>query len=374
MTVLICHRIFQYQIWYKPDYLGEIATLTNHTVGANVIHIKYNRGVHYGDTEVSDWYSVYDDNEYLYIETNRISPMSANSYVILWIKKVGNIWTTLLTDKNLTSDVVNFNGTSTVEYNVVSNYTYQGLDDQILEDVAIVTNPLINTMFPVTTITLQNGAYDNLNITSDISKVYSEEFPTWDYNTILNCDFSSLSAGNIDLILAQVEGIKLKRRLKGTFDWIALKYIPVTNYESLAFETYDYFAPSGESYDYAIVPILSGGTEGDYIISSVDSQFSGSYICGNDKIFKFFSNVMYPTITHNKQVGIFQPLGKKYQITVSNATSDGNSGAFSAFVYGYDFENTRKINRNDVVKQISDIRNYVTSAESMILKDWDGRS
>ena len=344
---------FQYQRWEYPIRDGVLGTMTNNLLGAPVLTLTLKSGIPSGESTLKNWVEISSSDSLMFAYSNYVDAMKDDTNYTIWFKKTGQTYTLTLTVISAGTGTVVSSGSDTYPTTAISGN--------------------IDEMFPLTILTYQNCSLDNVDVTKNSTRVFSTTFPIWDYYTCINCDCSSLIAGNISLVLSQVEGVKLKRRLVGTFDWITLKYIPISYQSSMTFEIYDNLVPSGKTFDYAIVPILSGDIEGEYISVSVDSEFNGSYLCGNDKIFKLYSNVSYPTIGHNKQVGVFQPLGKTYQITVSNAIANGNSGSFSASVYGYNFEDNRTIDRLDATKQAFDIREYVTNIGAFMLKDWDGR-
>ena len=105
---------------------------------------------------------------------------------------------------------------------------------------------------------LTNGIFDHLNLTKNTNIVPSTNIPQiWDYDTILNADFDgNLNAGNIDFLISQITSIKIKRRVKGTFDWIVLTQIPINSIEDLTFVFTDRLNANETEYEYAFVPML----------------------------------------------------------------------------------------------------------------------
>ena len=166
--------------------------------------------------------------------------MNEDTNFVVWFKKVGDVYTLLL-------DVVSVGTVTAISWTGTATYP------------SAKTHNDISGLFPLDTVTVQNGSYDNLDITTNTSRVYSQSFPTWDYYTRINCNLSTLNGGNIDIVLSQLQGIKLRRRLKGTFDWVSLYYVSVVDAGSLSFVYDDKFAPSNLEFDWAVVPILSGG-------------------------------------------------------------------------------------------------------------------
>lgn len=367
--------IFTYQVWGQVLTFGLIGTIEK--IGyANKLNIEYKRGLPYGETTVKDWFEIYDDVGYVLIQSNYIEPLNSNSTFTLWIKKVGDVYSVVAEDLSPSEDVIEWNTNSTVQYNMISDYFYP--NEAYLQEPPITEYyDELDGLFNVNKLTNTNMYIDGLYISYDAEQTYESVMRDWYNYTILRCDFSSLSGGNLNYALSSINGLKIKRRKSDGFDWNSLYYIPITNEESFNFEYIDCLVPTMEEFDYAIVPVLNNSEEGEYIIETVSTEFIHSYICGFidgvKKIFSFFSNVTYNQIASDKPIGTFKPIGSKYQIVVSNSSNEGNSGQFSSTIYGYNFNETRRIDRQDVIRQCSDIREFVTKSDAFILKDWDGR-
>ena len=140
----------------------------------------------------------------------------------------------------------------------------------------------------------QNGIFDHFNVSRDTSFDYSTISPTdWNINTLMNADFNgNVSAGNVDQVASGITSIRVKRRIKGTFDWITIREIPVTSSEDLSFVITDNLNAYNVEYEYAYVPMMED-VEGSYIIESIVSKFEGVFICDVDTVFKFYAGVEY---------------------------------------------------------------------------------
>ena len=345
---------FQFQTWQYPIRDGVLAEFKNSTIPANHITLTLKSGTPSGESTVKNWFELSSTDGELFDYSNYVDAMKTDTKFIVWFKKVGNTY-------NLLLDVLEVGTRSVISWTGSATYPSAKINNDI------------STLFPLDTVTLQNGTYDNLDITSNTTRAYSQAYPTWDYYTRINCGFDSLSAGNISLVLSQLTGIKLKRREKNTFDWITLHYVPVTGESSLSFIYNDPSAPTNVEFDYAIVPILSGDVEGAYIIESVESTFNGCFITDGSSTFKLYNNVSYPSISNSLTAGVLMPIGKQYPILVYNTYNDFDSGTMSADLCGYNFEETRKIDRKDVQVQTNAFRTFLKNKKPKILKDWDGR-
>lgn len=180
---------------------------------------------------------------------------------------------------------------------------------------------------------IQNGIFDHLNISKGAMMTESTTIPTeWNYDTIIDVDFNgNLNGGNVDFLVEQISSIKIKRREKGTFNWITLESIPINTAEDLTFTFIDRLNAYGKDYEYAFVPVLED-IEGNYIINSIFSEFNGVFIGDFDNIYKFLYDVDYCTNARNQQIGTFTPLGRKYPVIVANGLLSYETGSVTASI------------------------------------------
>lgn len=249
------------------------------------------------------------------------------------------------------------------------NLTWYALPDVLQPE----QNGNIEGMFPITNLKISNGIYYHLNVTKDTSLPYSREIPGWTYFTVLDCKFNNtLNAGNTNILLSQLEGLVIKRRKKGTFNWITLKEIKVNSPADLNIVYQDSFLPSGSEFQYALVPILNGNIEGEYVMNEVFSSFNGVFISDNETIFKLYNAVVYGGTTANTTKGMIQPIGRRYPIMVNNSEVNYKAGQISAQLLGYKFEKTRNIDRFDIVGQTDDLTDYLNTNTAKVITDWNG--
>lgn len=221
---------------------------------------------------------------------------------------------------------------------------------------------------------LTNGIFYHWNMTRDITSNYSPVIPTaWDYLTIMDANFhGSLEAGNIGYDLSQIEGIKVKRRKVDDYNWVTLKYIPVADLEQdLAFSLNDNTAQSGVEYEYAFVPVVSS-IEGNYITNTISSNFEGVFICDKELIYKFYAGVNYGTNQRVQKIGVFEPLGRKYPVVVSNSLINYETGSVTGTVLPNDYLENHNLNTLTMVNERKTLLDFLTNKKPKILKDWNG--
>lgn len=239
-------------------------------------------------------------------------------------------------------------------------------------------DPMPTNVNNIVTSKLSNAVYDEFYITKDTTPSSVAPPSQWDFNTILLANFNgNLSAGNIEQTIESLDLIRVKKRVKGTFDWITIKEYQVTDVGDLSFSFSDNLSKNNTEYEYAWVPVLSGGTEGGYAIAEVLSKFNGVYIADADSIYKFVANVGYGQTQRVQQVGTFEPYGRKYPVYVSNGLINYEQGQVQALLVGEylnheDNEKYRQFIREDMVNEKNNLMDFLTNKRAKILKDYNG--
>lgn len=236
-------------------------------------------------------------------------------------------------------------------------------------------DPTPTNINDITFTKVQNGIFDHFNVSRDTSFDYSSIIPTdWDVNTLMNASFAgNASAGNVAQVASGVTSVRVKRRIKGTFDWITIREIPVAKPEDLSFVITDNLNAYNVEYEYAYVP-MTEDVEGSYIIESILSKFEGVFICDIDTVFKFYAGVEYDTNDAIQQVGVFQPFNRKYPIVVSNSIMQYQTGGIGGWVLPEDYEDTHVFDRSKIVKEKEVLLNFLMNKKPKILKDMNGNN
>lgn len=231
-------------------------------------------------------------------------------------------------------------------------------------------NPMPTNLQNITNVKIENGKYDHLWISRDALSDYPEDIPTvWDYTTILNATFNgTLHAGNIDFIGSQITMIRIKRRVKGDFTWMTLMEIPVNKVSDLQFIVHDNLNKYGVTYEYAFVPVL-GDQEANYITNEIYSEFNGVFICDTDTIFKYYYDVKYGTFTRQNKATVFEPLGRRYPVVVSNALINYTTGTIEGTVITDASVFGQQIDRVADVVNRDKLLDFLVNKKAKIVKD-----
>lgn len=246
------------------------------------------------------------------------------------------------------------------------------MDTNLLNDSAVPYNTGTN-ISDIYSIKLSNAIFDHFTVTRNVTSPISISMPSeWDYYMMLNANFKgNISAGNVAYSISQINSFKIKRRLKGTFEWATLKQFPVVSIADLTVNLQDFFCANFDEYEYAFVPITNN-IEGDYITNSIVSRFDGVFLADINNIYKFYAGVSYGMGTQVQKIGIFDPFGRKYPIVVSNSTINYYNGSFSGTVLPSSYLENRVLDSLSMVKRRKEILDFLTNKKAKILKDWNG--
>ena len=225
---------------------------------------------------------------------------------------------------------------------------------------------------------LSNGIYNHYNVELQADSDYSNVIPTgWNINTLIDANFDgNINGSSISESASDITEIRIKRRIKGEFDWITIKDIYINNVSDINTVFNDNTAANLTQYEYAFVPVMNG-VEGGYSISEVWSEFRGVYICDVDTIYKFYAGVEYGNTDAVQQIGVFTPFGSKYPVVVSNGLINYQTGSISGYVMpdtNANLELFSNDTRKELIKRRNELIKFLTNKKAKIIKDWNGQS
>lgn len=223
----------------------------------------------------------------------------------------------------------------------------------------------------ITSMKLQNGIFDEAYISRNADRTYTITIPsTWDFKTLLHATFvNNLNAGNVDFILSQVSAVRVKRRIKGTYDWITLYEIPISVIEDLNFERFDKYCQSTLEYEYSIVPIIDNA-EGTSTVNSIKSEFDGIFFIEKYQTFSTILDINIQT-QKNKPSAIVNTLDRKYPYVVNNSQNNYYTGTISATFIEQSEDCELKIDEGWQYRQ--EFMNFLQDGKPKIIKNEDGK-
>ena len=359
----------------SPYELGTFYTMNDGTT-KNRYDIQWVREIPYGQTTGMDCFELigYLNNVQTVIaRSNTVPIMNNTSECTLWIKKVGTVFTLTLAVTSQTANTIIWNGDSNVVYNRITDIQYENETYHQGTEFTPVSGDM-SSILEFTDTKITNGIFEHINITKDTSLTFNTNTPVWDYYTRLDCTFDgNINGGNVNILLTQLSSIKIKRRAVGATSWVSLTNIPIANYSDLQNLTYqDSLCAAGITYQWALVPVLTGGIEGNYVTATLTTSRDGVFVSDGSKIFKLHNGVIYGQIVQNKRIGALQPIGLKYPVIIQNSDVNYKTGTIQGNIYGYNFESTLTIDRNDVVKETEDFVQFMNNGTAKIIYDWNG--
>lgn len=196
----------------------------------------------------------------------------------------------------------------------------------------------------------------------------------WNESMILHPVFTnnSYDSGNYNYNINNTKTILVKRRPKGSAEWMTIYKKEIKNPEDFTFSFFDNYAANMITYEYALVPIMKDtGAEGDYLIHEVESKFDGCYVVGRDKMFRIFVDLKMDR-TMNAPRAFVTSLNKKYPTTVKTSSAKYIKGSASASVIDFDC-NDCKLDEENAWKYRNDFLDFLYDGNAKFLKTYDGR-
>ena len=225
----------------------------------------------------------------------------------------------------------------------------------------------------IQSIKVENGIYDRLYIDTNVSKDCTTDIPEeWEYSTVFDAHFDgSLSAGNVNFILNEVNSLLIKREEDGTGKWITLFEVPITTEEDFAFVKLDKTVRANTKYNYALVPVVAG-QEGELNISSIVCEFEGIFVMEKDVTYHAVANITM-TMQRNRPTAVVNTIDRKYPYVVTNGNNNYMSGTTSAVFIktvldDYDWQ------WYDSYKYRDDLYDFLCNGKPKVLKHFDGKA
>lgn len=219
----------------------------------------------------------------------------------------------------------------------------------------------------INSITLNNGLYDDLFVSKDINATEKK----WTFETIMYAMFNNdLLAGNINFALETITSIRIKKREKGTFEWITICEIPINTIEDLRFvRTYKY-CKGNTDYEFAMIPVLNSNIEGDLSVVECKSEFNGVYIMEQDAAIQMILN-FESSQQRNHNATTIQTLGRKKPFYITNGMANYESGSINVTLIRMNSDCSFDID-NDI-KYRKAVNDILSNKKPKILKFSDGR-
>ena len=253
--------------------------------------------------------------------------------------------------------------------------------------------PTQTSLYPINTVTLRNGIFDYFNAVKEIRVDYPISIPVeWVGNTIMDCTFNTLNAGNMEYAADTISKILIQRkRLDAPYTettWTTLFEVPIENQQNLNFVFKDFTNVYGARYVYQLTPVAvqeQGGIEIEIEgigqpSEEILSSFDGVFICDSETFIKLYAGVQYGSMETIQLNGVHQTLGGKYPIIVTNSNVNYHVGSISGTILNKDYGQKNadgtytQLDRQKIVQARQELDALLTSKTPKIIKDDNGNA
>lgn len=225
---------------------------------------------------------------------------------------------------------------------------------------------------------LKNGIYDDLYITKAADFELTNHCPEeWDFDTILWAGFSNTTnAGNVDWNLETTTHIILKSRPEGSFKWKTIAVRETKSISDFVINYPDYFTASGQTMEYALVPVLHG-MEGDYATTYATPKYTKMFLIEDETVWGTEITDGFCDTTRNLPSLNVELLNSRYPVFVRNTRANYDTGSCKgAFVpmdetsCEFTYQETHDYQR---IRYQRDFMDFICDGIPKILKLPDGR-
>lgn len=330
------------------------------------------RAIPFGETEIKDFVELYgyeNGVKKVYLRSNYINPINSNCVIDLFLKKVGNVYTLIISEIIREDSRLEWNGYSNVEYFALTNLFWEENETTEIIPHTVLTEDI--NIFPIRNITLSNGIFYDFRMTKDIN-INVGDIIDWNYFTIFIFKFEQdLLGGNIQFNLDNIKYLKIRKRLKSTHDWISIYQKQIITEDDFGFSLQDYLEPNNTDIEYALIPILSDGTEGEYIINSTTTKYQGIFILDSDKSYKIETSALFLNGQSVQTTGILYPINAKYPTIINNSKNNYQTETLQFMFCGFDFYENKVIDKNKITLDAEELEQFLKNKKPKIIKGYN---
>lgn len=215
-----------------------------------------------------------------------------------------------------------------------------------------------------------NMIIDELYATRNILIQFDWQIPDeWDYNTHLHGKFQgNTHAGNVGYSEKNVDRIKIKKRLKGDFDWKTIYEKEIHSKDDFKIEFLDYYNASGQEYEYSYVAVIAN-TDSEAFSSSIYSDFDSYFICDKNESYPLILD-QTNEVTYNRESTTIVSPGRKYPYVVNNGIAQYYSGVLN--VTFIELKENCHIDLENGWNYRRKIDQFLANGRAKILKSFEG--
>lgn len=365
----ILPKNFVMRMWFSVGKVNKNIAILQTANGEDTIYLKWVRDANYDLVELTT-------ESGTRLTSNTVTRSNGLNEYFLWLKvdnTTSQIWDLRVECLSNTPTVAEWNNSNTNIQNLaITDLHYVGTNYESYTQRSTRFEKLEDD---ITDIIIGNGIFYGLNLSNNINMEYSNVQPTeFDNYTIMNCQFhGNLNGGNADTSITNLSKLRIKRREKGKTNlWCTIYEQDVFDFNDLSISYDDYYVPALKTQQYALVPVLTGNIEGDYYTTEIAPQWQKINISDKNEHYSFIGNVSLSSFNQNVQVGVLQPIGKKYPTVVQNATTNYLTGQVTVLMESILTDGT--LDRLANIRKIDKFKSFLTNGNAKVLTDYNGRS
>ena len=220
-------------------------------------------------------------------------------------------------------------------------------------------------------VTIKNQICDDLIIKQDTISLIPPLSSIWDANTVLIAKFeNSLIAGNVGILLNQIDNIRISYREIGSYNWTIFADIPIKVSSDLIFTRFNRFCRANTTYEFSLSTMLNGVVS-EIVTNTVESSFNGIYIMEKDSGYHTNLNVKI-TPTRNRISSILNTLTGKYPVTIIN--SENNYDTFTVEGLFIQQDSSGEYLKSTAWQYRNLLKNFLFDGLPKFVKNGDGRA
>lgn len=233
--------------------------------------------------------------------------------------------------------------------------------------------PMPSNVENITKLCVCNAQFDTLYVTADTQFEETMDVnAAWNWDTIMYASYDkNLSAGNVDYTLNNISDLLIKRREKGTWQWVTIYHKKINSIEDLTLTFIDWFFRNNVTLEYACVAVLNGA-ESNYSVKEIDSSFQGMFLCDKTNIYGTSLDVGSCDTSRVHYTIKNEPLHQKYPSSYSTAAQSYDTGTASGYFVKINPE-TNDFDVNNSLDYRKSLIDFLTDNKPKLLRHEDGR-
>lgn len=222
------------------------------------------------------------------------------------------------------------------------------------------------------TLSVSDGTYDQLFLSTDTSQTADDLEDDWKYETKLNARFDGdLEGGNVGFSTKNTDVMVIKTRETGSLDWKTIYTIPVSKDTDFQVNVSYPFSRNGSDNEYMLLSMING-IENSYVTARAKTEFSGFYVADKEHVYGTMYNVEMTDTTRNRNTTVIELLNNTYPTVFSNSQCNYATGTTSGSFIRFD-PDADTLDLSEGIRYRKEFMDWLCNGNAKILKLEDGR-